>query len=90
MVFTGAEWVSPCYDRSNQSSSSEYQVSKVMGLMTLLLYISPNYLCRSISSRRSSELREMVRDLLIPKVSHVLSNVPKSDAMCPGNDALLN
>jgi len=35
IVFTGAEWVSPCYDHSNQSSSFEYQVSKVMGLMTL-------------------------------------------------------
>ena len=32
----------------------------------------------------------MVRDLLIPKVSHVLSNMPESDAICPGNDALLN
>jgi hypothetical protein len=35
MVFIGAEWVSASYDRSNQSSSFKYQVSKVMGLIAL-------------------------------------------------------
>ena len=35
MVFIGAEWVSESYDHSNQSSSFNYQVSKVMELMTL-------------------------------------------------------
>ena len=41
MVFIGAEWVSPSYDHSDRSGSFEYQVSEVMGLMTLyFLYLN--------------------------------------------------
>ena len=78
MAFIGAEWVSSSCDHSNRSSSFEDQVSKVMGLMALYYLYLTNYLCRSISSGRSSELCKMVRDpLVIPKVSHALSDMPE-------------
>ena len=35
MAFIGAEWVSPFNDHLNRSSLFDYQVSEVIGLMTV-------------------------------------------------------